>query len=63
MLCVVQQKNISVYAGTPEQSSCSTTTTNSNAVPFPGYEVLLSGTCNKPAQATSLQLSHIQNAF
>ncbi|KAK9917541.1 hypothetical protein WJX75_005540 [Coccomyxa subellipsoidea] len=32
------QKNISVYAGTPEQSSCSTTTTNSNAVPFPGYE-------------------------
>ena len=34
----VQAKNISQFAGQSEGGSCSTTQTNSNAAPFPGYQ-------------------------
>jgi hypothetical protein len=38
LLCAMQQKNISQIAGTAEGPGCSTTRTNSNAAPFPGYQ-------------------------
>ncbi|CAL8463261.1 g2795 [Coccomyxa elongata] len=37
-IVAAHQKNISQYAGNAEKGTCSTTTTDSNAVPFPGYQ-------------------------